>query len=92
MVVPGMMELYEPGDRMDTTGCPLSGDGATQGIVVGVSITPGVIVAFIPILFVTWEDDLTIQLRVDKPSFPALSLAVTRIMNVPETSAGTISE
>ena len=52
MVAPGMIELYEPGDRMDTMGCPLSGDGATQGRVVGISATAGVIVAFIPILFV----------------------------------------
>jgi hypothetical protein len=37
------------------------------------------------------DDDLTMQFRTEEPSFPALSLAVTRIMKVPDTSAGTLN-
>jgi hypothetical protein len=34
--------------------------------------------------------DRTIQLRVNEPSFPSLSHAVTRTIRVPETSEGTV--
>lgn len=57
-----------------------------------VGMGTGTVVVMVRIVAVVREDDLTIQLRVDEPSFPALSLAVTRIMKEPEASAGTLRE
>ena len=57
-----------------------------------VGMETGRVVVMVRIVAVVREDDLTIQLRTEEPSFPALSLAVTRIMKVPETSIGTLRE
>jgi len=57
-----------------------------------VGMGTGTVVVMVRTVAVMREDDLTMQFRSDEPSFPALSLAVMRIMKVSETSAGTFKE
>jgi len=49
-----------------------------------------VVVAIVRTIVVDRVDALIIQLRVEDPSFPALSRAVTRTIKVPEESCGTV--
>jgi len=57
-----------------------------------VGMGTGTVVVMVRIVAVVGEDELTMQFRSEEPSFPALSLAVTRIIKVPETSSGTLRE
>jgi hypothetical protein len=91
-VVPGLTVLVESGELIDITGSSSSTERVAMDVLVAVGITVGVNVTGLPKKFDTWDDDLTLQLLVPDPSFPARSLAVTRIMKVPDASAGTINE
>lgn len=57
---------------------------------VGTGVVVVVVVVVVRTVVVDRVDALTMQLRVEDPSFPALSRAVTRIMKVPEASLGTV--
>ena len=65
-------------------------EALSLAMVVGTGI--GLVVVMVRIPVEESEGDFTMQLLTDEPSFPALSLAVTLIVNVPEISVGIPSE
>jgi hypothetical protein len=91
MVDPGSIELKGGGEEIVRVGILLSIERGRDSDKTSAGVLSGVRLA-VSTDALNGEDDFTKQLFVDDPSFPAVSRAVTRIMNVPDTSVGTLRE